>query len=123
MDQIRALQIAVDRLTADLKRTKQALGLLAGNTVAGATQRVPVTGLGPLAIGNIDVPITWPVSWPDQVYMVIPVIISGTAAIGSLNATLKADGSKNAAGCTITVANTGTGPVGPFALDVLGVRT
>jgi len=130
VDQIRALQIAVKSITADLRRIENAIGLLAdattsntaGNiTQAAATQRANNTQPG-LAVGTTDITITWPLPWPDTAYLVIPTIICGTAALGSLHATLK-QSAKTPADCVITVANTGAATVGQYALDVLGIRT
>lgn len=89
--------------------------------VNAKTQRVGAS-VGGLAVGSVDVAVSWPASWPDTAYGVWVSILSGTGALGSLTATLKS-GTKTADGCTITVANTGTVTLGAFGLDVLGVRT
>ena len=89
--------------------------------VNAKTQRASATITGPFAIGNTDVTITWDQPWPDTAYGVVATIISGTAALGSLDATLKV-GTKTVNDCVVTVANTGLASVGTFALDVVGVR-
>jgi len=110
-------------LRRDLNRTRQTAlrALTAVAAVNAKTQRQGVTITGPFAVGNTDVTITWPNPWPDAGYGVYVSITSGTAALGSLSATLKA-GTKTANDCVITVANTGASAVGTFGLDVLGVR-
>jgi len=85
-------------------------------------QRGSASVAGPFAVGSVDITIAWPLVWPDAGYGIWVSIISGTAALGSLSATLKS-GTKTVNDCVITVANTGAGPVGAgFAVDVLGVR-
>lgn len=97
-DQIQALQAALALVNAKTQRTG-----------------VPLTDL---VVGTVDVTVTWPKSWPDTAYMVIPTIVSGPAALGKLTATMK---SKTTTDCVITVGATGL--VALAALDVLGVRT
>lgn len=117
------LENTVNRLTA--AATAQAIKIAGLSEVLAAvnakTQRAAATLTG-LNVGNVDVSIVWPQPWPDTQYAVIPTIVSGTGALGSLAATLK-NGTKTAAGCTVTVANTGPSAVGAFAVDVIGIRT
>lgn len=67
-----------------------------------------------------DVPVTWPNPWPDTGYGVIPTLTTGPAALGKVDATLKA-GSKTTTGCVITVLS--TVDVASAGLDVVGIRT
>lgn len=113
----RATLRSVVRLQQQIKALADAL-----TAVAAKTQRAAATITGPFAVGSTDVTITWPTPWPDTAYGVIPTIVSGTAALGSLDATLKS-GTKTTVDCVVTVANTGANPVGTFALDVIGIRT
>jgi len=129
MDDLRALRRDLTRAQQAIRQltdsaTNQAANIAALSVALAAvnakTQRASAN-VGGLAVGNVDVTITWPQTWPDTAYAVIPTILSGTGALGSLDATLK-NGTKTANDCVITVANTGAASVGAFALDVIGVR-
>ena len=111
-----ATQAAVADLAAGLAAVVDALA-----AVNAKTQRA-VGNVAGLAVGNVDVTLTWPDEWPDTAYAVIATIVSGTGALGSLTATLKV-GSKTVTGCVVTVANTGPSAVGAFAVDAIGIRT
>lgn len=117
-DDTRALRRDLTRLQLQLRQLADTLTNLAAGTTT--TQRAGAT-LGGLSVGNTDITITWPRPWPDTTYAVIPTIVSGTGALGSLDATLKA-GSKTITDCVVTVANTGLLAVGQFAVDCIGMR-
>lgn len=129
VDDPRLLRRDIARLQATVKRL--ATAMTANPAVAALsqaiaavnakTQRQAVT-VGPLGIGSTDILITWPTPWPDTSYAVVPTIVSGTGALGSLTATLKV-GSKTTDNCVVTVANTGLAAIGSFAVDVIGIRT
>lgn len=121
MPDVRTLTLDINGIKAQLAGQLRRLAAAVA-AINAKTQRGSATITGPFAVGNTDVTITWPQAWPDAGYSVIISIISGTAAIGSLDASLKV-GSKTVNDCAITVANTGAGPVGTFALDVVGIRT
>lgn len=83
------------------------------------TQRF-TTSVGPLAIGNTDVTVTWLTPWPDASYGVYVQITSGNAALGNLHWTVKA-GSKETGQCVITI--NALAAIATVGVDVLGVRT
>lgn len=87
--------------------------------VNAKTQRASAT-IGPLSIGSQDVTITWPTPWPDTAYWVGIELLTGTAALGNLHATLKA-GSKTVNDCVITVSALAS--IATVGVDVVGVRT
>lgn len=130
LDSFAGIRTAICKIQAMLKRladlaavqASQIATLAAGQTaLAAVTQRSTIT-LSGIVVGSIDVTISWPDSWPDTAYMVIPTIVSGTGALGSLTATFKA-GTKTPDDCVVTLANTGPVTIGTASLDVLGVRT
>lgn len=106
-------------LTRVASAVKQAQAALAAAAAVPTIRRTNATISGPFGPGNADVTVTWPTPWPDAGYGVWVSIISGTAALNAISATLKS-GTKTANDCVITVASTTA--VGTFALDVLGVR-
>jgi|KBSSwiStaDraftv2_1062776.scaffolds.fasta_scaffold01170_62 hypothetical protein len=118
------LQQAVRRLTDTVNHQHDQIILLGNDlgVVEARTQRVGAN-LSSIVVGSIDVTITWPTPWNDTVYTVMPTILSGTAALGALYATLKAGSSKTETSCVITVANTGLVTIVSAALDVVGIRT
>lgn len=87
--------------------------------VNAKTQRFTTT-IGPLSIGATDVTVTWPNGWPDVGYSVTVNLISGTAALGNLHATLKS-GTKTTTDCVVTVS--ASAAVASVGVDVIGVRT
>lgn len=121
-DLAKALQAAKQaaQVAAGLADSVQALTVALG-LVNAKTQRTAASISG-LAVTSVDQTVTWPDLWPDTQYGVYVSVVSGTAALGGLHATLK-PGTKTNQDCVITVANTGLAAVGAFALDVLGVRT
>lgn len=117
------IQQVAKQLATTVTNQAEAIAALA-TALAAVNAKTQRTGaaVGGLAVGNVDVAITWPNTWPDTLYGVIINITSGTGALGSLDATLKA-GTKTIDGCVVTVANTGASAVGAFGLDVVGIRT
>jgi len=120
-DDLRGLRRDLNRLAQQQRQlaTDQATALA---TLTANIQRTNAAVTGPFAVGSVDLSVSWPTPWPDAGYGVWVSVISGTAALGSLNATLKS-GTKTVSDCVITVANTGVAAVGSFAIDVLGVHT
>lgn len=121
MPDVRTITLDINSIKAQLASQIRRLAAAVA-AINAKTQRANTTVTGPFAVGSQDVTITWPQPWPDPGYSVIISIISGTAALGSIHATLKT-GTKTTTDFVITVANTGAGPVGTFALDVIGIRT
>lgn len=121
MPDVRTLALDIAGIKAQLASQLRRLATVVA-AINAKTQRANTTITGPFAVGSLDVTITWPQAWPDAGYSVIINIISGTAALGSIHATLKS-GTKTAVDCVVTVANTGTNAVGTFAVDVIGIRT
>jgi len=120
-DDARTLRRDLNRIVQQQRQTAADLATALA-ALAATTQRTNTAVAGPFAVGSVDLGVAWPLAWPDAGYGVWLSIVSGTAALGSLTATLKS-GTKTPTGCVITVANTGSAAVGAFAIDVLGVRT
>ena len=73
----------------------------------------------PLQVGFTTVEVTWPVPFPDTVYMVIPVVSVPAVNMGQVFASA---GAKTITGCIVVLRNTSA--VTPAViLDVLGIRT
>lgn len=122
MDALRLeLRQAIRNVQNSLRTVKTAIKALSDAVTAinAKTQRAGAT-VGPLSIGSSDTTITWDKPWPDTGYMVIVELVSGTAALGALHATLKV-GSKTTTDCVITI--NATQAVASVGVDVLGVRT
>lgn len=111
---------------ASIRRSLSSLGKQLRTAIAAAfaamqarTQR-SIQTLSNLATGATDVDCVWATPFPNAGYMVIPTLISGTAALGTLSCTLKS-GSKNTTDCTITVNNASGNVIASVGLDVLGI--
>lgn len=113
------LQQTVRRLEQQNTQQAKQISKL-GTDLALVNAKTQRTGqnLGSLAIGSQDVTLAWPNPWPDTVYAVLIELITGTAALGNLHATLK---SKTTDNVTITVA--ASVAIGAASIDVVGVRT
>ena len=75
--------------------------------------------IGPLSAGSVDVVVTWPLPFGGEDYIVLPELLTGTAALGAVHATLKA-GTRTPLGCEVTVSSTTVVLV--VVLDVIGIR-
>lgn len=83
------------------------------------TQRVTLD-TGSLSNGPAtDMPIVWPVPWPDATYTVMFGVAGNSATAGNLHASLKA-GTKTTTGCTVTVKATGN--IDLTSIEVIGIR-
>lgn len=122
MDDLTTAKRELLQATRTLKATvdKRIARLADAITLVNAKTQRAGTTIGPVPIGSTDVAITWDRPWPDTAYMVAIELITGTAALGALHATLKV-GSKTLTDCVITV-NT-TAAVASVGVDILGVRT
>lgn len=114
---IAALTAEVARLAGRVRAIERRVALLA--VVEAARVKRSVQNIGPLATGTTVVPVTWPVPFADDLYVVLPELVTGVNGIGAVHAALTV-GSRTPEGCTITVVSTAS--VAVAVLDVLGVR-
>jgi hypothetical protein len=124
-EDVRSLSRLIARLRIDARLTELAgkvFDLAQALAKVNAKDQRAATTVSNIVVGATDVTVTWPQSWPDQLYIVIPTLITGAAATGLLFASLK-PGTRTENDCVVTLVNRSAATIASAGLDVLGVRT